>query len=318
MSLTPEQVRERLKGLGGSDIGAVVGVNPYKSAHDVYNEKLGLVEPFAGNEFTDFGNRLESVILDWYAENTDHSIITPEPGAAPRVHPEHEWMRGLPDGIIECSSGPIGIIEAKTAHWRTADQWGEKGTDQVPSSYFVQCAWYMAIIDVAFCDLVVLLDREFRTYRIQRDREIEAMLIEQGRKFWHEHVCAGIPPEIDGSEGCAARLAAFRAVDGEIESTPEIEERAAKLWRITNEIKKLEADKSLVKNQIADMLGADGKKVKGSFGSAYWTNPKPQNKTNWEAVAKAAGATPDLIDAHTSQVTRKPSFQARFKKGYEG
>jgi len=182
----------------------------------------------------------------------------------------------------------------------------------------VQCAWYMSIMSVAFCDLVVLLDREFRTYRLNRDSDLERRLIELGQAFWFEHIIAGVPPAVDGSEGCTARLATFRATEGEIESTPEIEERAAELYRVTQQIKLLEEDKALLKNQIAELLGEDGKKVKGDFGSAYWTNPKPQNKTDWEAVAIEAGATPEMIDEHTSQVTRKPSFQARFKKGYEG
>lgn len=37
-----EWLRERQKGIGGSDIGAILGLNKYKTAFEVYLEKQNL------------------------------------------------------------------------------------------------------------------------------------------------------------------------------------------------------------------------------------------------------------------------------------
>ncbi|MDY0364217.1 MAG: YqaJ viral recombinase family protein, partial [Bacilli bacterium] len=39
-------IEERRRGLGGSDIGAILGLSPWKSAFQVYQEKRGEVESF--------------------------------------------------------------------------------------------------------------------------------------------------------------------------------------------------------------------------------------------------------------------------------
>jgi putative phage-type endonuclease len=312
MSLTEQQKADRMLGLGGSDIGAVVGLNPYSSAHSIYNEKRGLVEPFAGNAATDWGNLMEPVLLDWYSEHHLDGELHRNHGM---VHAENDWMRGNLDGLVFKDGRPHKVIEAKTAHWRLADQWGDEGSDQVPDSYLVQCAWYMAIADVNLCDLVVAIDREIKVFHITRDLDLERKLIAKGKDFWENHVLPGIPPAIDGSDGCTERLALHKADEGEVEATDEMTARAIELYFVSQQIKKLEGEKSVLKNQLADLLGDQGKKIKSpQWGSAYWTAPKPKPSTNWEAAAKEVGIPDEVLAKHTREVSRKPSFQARFKK----
>ena len=55
--LTQEQQARRLSGLGASEVPAVLGLDPYRSPLDVYLEKTGVLPPFEGNNFTEWGNR---------------------------------------------------------------------------------------------------------------------------------------------------------------------------------------------------------------------------------------------------------------------
>jgi len=313
MSLTDEQLAERTKGLGGTDIAAILGLNDYRGPHDVYNDKRGLVEPFAGNKFTEFGNRMEPVIFQWYVEKRGDRWATANDQQF--IHPEHKWMRGIPDGIIyDKNDKPQGIVEIKTANWRQADKWGPEGTDVIPEAYLIQVAWYMAILDVDYTDVVVLLDREFQTYRINRSIPLENELIAAGKAFWEDHVLAGVPPELDGSEDCYEGLQHGAANEGEIESTDEIDQIAKDYRLVKERLAKWEKTEKFMRNKLADKIGDNAKKVRGDWGSATWVHVKGSVKTNWEAVAAELKPDDEVLARHTRTTNRKPYFKATFKK----
>ena len=194
MSLTPEQLRERQTGIGGSDASAVLGVNPYCAPIDVYLDKLGLALPWDGNEATHWGNLLEPVIAAEYSTRTGL-----ETARADRVlrHPQHRWMLGNPDRVIV---GAAKGVEIKTVGVRSLHRWGD-GPEDCPEEYIVQCAWYMAVCGCEEWDLVALLaGQRLAIYTIRRDLELEALMIDAAKRFWFGHVVACIPPEPDGSE----------------------------------------------------------------------------------------------------------------------
>ena len=78
LSFDEIRLEERRKTLGASEIPAVAGVNPHRSALDVYLEKKGLSAPFAGNAFTEWGLRLEEPIAQKYAEVVGLELIGSE------------------------------------------------------------------------------------------------------------------------------------------------------------------------------------------------------------------------------------------------
>ena len=57
---------ERLTGLGGSDIGAILGLNPWRTPYQVFLEKTGQAEPFTGNLQTRFGSYAEEFVAREY------------------------------------------------------------------------------------------------------------------------------------------------------------------------------------------------------------------------------------------------------------
>jgi predicted phage-related endonuclease len=75
-------------------------------------------------------------------------------------------------------------------------QWGEQGTDQVPESYLIQCAYYASICDVPKVDIAVLIGgQDFRIYTYNRDKNLEEKLIKIACNFWHNHIEKRIPPK---------------------------------------------------------------------------------------------------------------------------
>jgi predicted phage-related endonuclease len=94
MSFDEQRLEDRRKTLGASEIPAVAGVNPHRSALDVYLEKKGLAEPFAGNAFTEWGLRMEEPIAQKYAEVIGLPVVTSDTIVA------RGWMSATPDRLV--------------------------------------------------------------------------------------------------------------------------------------------------------------------------------------------------------------------------
>lgn len=222
-----QQLEARRRGLGGTDIVAIVGESPYRKPIDVWLDKMGQAEPFEGNERTEWGTRLEPLVADHYAAETGLHLYEPPT----LCHPDRPWQLGTPDRLAFESPPSLGTefslalasdnrapistsyfvngpgrcergLEIKThGHW-AGDGYGEEGTDDIPDDKRIQIAWYQAL-DLTTTDefdLATLVDSHiYRVYRVARDLELEAYLLEEAERFW-QLVKNETPPEADGSE----------------------------------------------------------------------------------------------------------------------
>ena len=198
---------ERCHFIGGSDIGAILGLNPYKTPVDVWMEKTGKAREQSSNLAMRFGTFAEAFVASEYALTTGLAIWEPRSAF---IHPELAFCRAHLDRLVYRESvtepkveGPIRILECKTASPFRQEQWGESGTNQVPFSYLCQCVWYMAITDLPKTDLAVLFgNSNFRIYTIDRELELEKIILEKAQIFWNEHVIKDIPPQTSSEEDC--------------------------------------------------------------------------------------------------------------------
>ena len=191
-------VELRAQGIGGSDVAAIVGLDPRRDAFAVYADKLGLVERSEPNARMKWGKRLERVIVDAYSEETGRSTIWID---ETRRNPAREWQVYTPDAM--CTAMLRGI-DAKNVSFDQAAKWGEIGSDLVPDSIALQCQWYCSSADIPVWDVAALFGgNDLRIYTVNRDPEIEAALLEEAENFWKNHGLARVPPPI-GSSATAA------------------------------------------------------------------------------------------------------------------
>lgn len=212
--ITVEQRELRKKYIGSSDAPAILGVDPHRSAYDVWLEKTGQADGFEGNADTDRGNLLEPVLLAW-AENKlsaallrDQFIVHEDgvlaancDGIQPKIH-----VGPLPPPLTE----PF-VVEAKTG--TNADEWGEPGSDEVPDRVLIQThhQMYVAGPDYRVAWVPVLLPVfgrfDFRLYKVERNDELADVVAQRGVMFWREHVEPRIPPN-----GCLPSLEVLKRV----------------------------------------------------------------------------------------------------------
>ena len=313
MTLTAEQLEMRKTKLTASDWAAVMGLNKYRNAIDVFLEKTGKSEPFEGNEYTHFGNKLEPVILAEYAERMGVTV-TP---SGTIVHPEHDWIAATPDGIVDGNGDGKWGVEAKNRGAYNASAWGESGSDEVPDDVAVQCHIGMEVTGLKRWDVCSLIGgNQLSIYTLEYDKELAENLVEVGRVFWHENVLAGVCPDLDGSESSTNYLASKWAKHGEVIVPAELE--IALVAEQLREVRALIAEyaeseeqyKNLIKDFIGEAAGMslpDGKKI-------TWKFPTAGKKTNWEAVARMlADSVPEgyfneTVKAHTKDTNPSRRF----------
>jgi len=185
-----EWLRERKNYLGGSDLGAIAGLNPYRTALDVYLDKTSDDIRCETSPAMRWGTLLEDTIAKEYAEVTGQTIEI-EPNTI--YHPS---MKFLGANIDRWVGDKEYVLECKTAGFTRGKEWGEEGTDQIPESYLVQVAYYAAICAVPKVDIAVLIGgQDFRIYTYERTKELEDKLIKIACNFWHNHIEKMIPPK---------------------------------------------------------------------------------------------------------------------------
>lgn len=211
-------LKERMRGIGGSDAPAILGLSARKTPLEVYLDKRGELPAEPDNDAMRMGRLLEPVVRQEYAERTGRVVSQPK---AMLTHPKYGFVVGHPDGIIQ---GEARGYEGKTARFDFG--WGEPGTDQIPQDYVIQVQHYMLLTDLPVFDVGVLIGgQDFRIYEVSADRELQEMILDAEAAFW-PRVQRGEPPEPDFHKPHALRAvqALYRGTSGEILAATEHQE----------------------------------------------------------------------------------------------
>lgn len=189
-----EWLRLRRTGIGGSDAGAICGVNPYSSAMKVFRDKTGEGTEEPDNEAIRTGHDLEDYVARRFTEATGLKVRKSNYMYRSKEHP---FMIADVDRLVV---GQDAGLECKTASAYSADRW-EDGN--VPLHYIMQCYHYMAVTGKRTWYLAALiLGKEFTYRRLEWDDELIHGLTGAEEAFWNNHVAAGIMPPPDGSRAC--------------------------------------------------------------------------------------------------------------------
>jgi len=265
---------DRSKYIGGSDIGAILGLSRFRSPLEVWMEKTGKETKKADSLPLRFGSFAEDFVAREYSRATGFELIHDE---SIYIHPEHAFMSAHIDRfVLEVgSSSPARILECKTANPFSSGEWGEIGSDEVPMSYLCQCIWYMAITAIDKTDLAVLFgNSDFRIYEITRDQALEELVIAKATTFWNEHVLKDIPPPAQNEADCQTLFSKGDPAKS-IEAGQETLELTKRLHALNSEIDVREEEISSIKQTImqsmedAETLTFAGKVL------ATWKAPKP-------------------------------------------
>lgn len=189
-----EQTTElRRTGLGGSDMAAILGLDPYRSPLHVFLEKTGRVAP-ANLDAVDivwFGKEAEDLVAKFYTRRTGHEVAR-VPGTM-RID-GHPHIMAHPDRyLVKLPRG----LEIKTTDWRLHERWGDEGSDEIPEYYLPQVHCYMLVAGWEAMEVACLMGRDLLLYRVERSERWDRLIIETADEFWKQHVMLDRMPSLD-------------------------------------------------------------------------------------------------------------------------
>jgi len=266
---------DRSKYIGGSDIGAILGLSRFRSPLEVWMEKTGKETKKVDSLPLRFGSYAEEFVASEYSRATGFELLHDD---SIYLHPQHSFMSAHIDRFIlgdEEGLPPTRILECKTANPFSSSDWGEVGSDQVPMSYLCQCIWYMAITAIDKTDLAVLFgNSDFRIYEIARDQGLEELVIAKATTFWNEHVLKDIPPPVQSEADCQILFSKGNPSKS-IEAKEETLELAKRLQLLNREIDVREEEISSIKQSIMSQMGEAELLTYQGKTLATWKAPKP-------------------------------------------
>lgn len=238
----------RKKGIGGSDAGAVCGLNPYRTAMQVYQDKTTDTVEKSDNEAMRQGRELEEYVARRFTEETGKKVRRSN---FMYVHEQHSFMLADIDRWI---IGENAGLECKTASPYMTGHWKE---DAIPPHYVLQCHHYMAVCNADAWYLAVLIyGKEFRYYRIERDEQVLSDLIRLEEDFWKGHVEQRCLPEPDGSRLSDEVLAEyFKEAGREHIRLTGFDEELKRRQQLQGLIDKMETEKKTIDQKIKKFLG---------------------------------------------------------------
>lgn len=185
-------LRLRKTGIGGSDAGAICGVNPYSSSLNVYLDKLSDQIEDTDNESMRQGRDLEEYVARRFMEETGLKVRRSN-----KMYRSNEYPFMLAD-VDRLIVGQNAGLECKTANAFQADQWKN---GEIPAHYLIQCLHYMAVTGrKEWYIAVVILGWEFKYQKITWDNRAIQKMIEVEKTFWNQNIVSRKMPEPDGSD----------------------------------------------------------------------------------------------------------------------
>ncbi len=260
-----EWLRYRKLGIGGSDAGAICGLNPYVSPMHVYLDKTGDESEEKENEAMKQGRELEEYVAKRFCEETGLKVRRAN---VIYTHEKYPFMLANVDRMIV---GEDAGLECKTASPFNRAKWRD---GEIPPHYLLQCHHYMAVTGAkAWYLAVVIYSTEFKYMKIERDEEIIQYLIAIESEFWNQHVLAGKLPEPDGSEAADIVINRYfrKAMEEEQVELQGFDEKIKRRMEINELQKKLDNENRMIEQEIKLYMGNAEAAISDSF-KVLWKN----------------------------------------------
>lgn len=298
MTMTPEDRAKRK--IGGSMIAKILKKSKWGTPLDAYLELTG-ERPSVDKtgEDIDRGNFLEPALREWASKKT--GLHFRQTGV--EVLKEWDWATVSPDGVsidaqmagiqageVRVIERPDVLLEIKAPRRDAALEWGDEGSDEVPTDALLQTHWGMMVTQAGSGIVASLLGGELRIYRVKRDLVLEAKMLAAAKSFVTGHVLPRVPPppEYGDDHNVLFRHPRQKAPNRPWDSLTEQERYVVgtylEKYHFTKEAERsLEGWEPVVKEVIGDAGGIDA-----PLDAAEWQKLGGLKRVDW---ADRAGST---------------------------
>lgn len=195
---SPEWLKARTRGIGASEIAAVVGLSPWESPFSMWHRKKGNIKDDANpdNPLFYWGHALEPLVADKFAERHPEYDVK---NIGTHHHADRPWqIANLDRQLVGAPGFGPTLLEIKTT--RYADGWGSPTEEEIPMHVRCQVMQQMDVFGYDHAWVAVLIaGSDYREYPIEYYAPDAQMLREAGAAFW-QSVQDDDEPPIDTSK----------------------------------------------------------------------------------------------------------------------
>jgi putative phage-type endonuclease len=317
VSLSPADLRK----IGGSDVAAILGRDPHKSAVDVWRRIVDGVEPEVDPEKAKLfrrGNLLEPVIrqMAWQ----DFGLALAGPG---RWDCEVPYLRASLDDrhMLDPEDEAFDVVEFKSVSPDAAHQWGQEGTDQVPTNYLLQVQFYLWVTGATKARVIPLIGvDDLRQYFVTANIDLHNLIAEATEEFWHKNVLEKVAPPPDGSDSYSEYLRQrYPTRTGVlIEADDALTQLCADHREARDQADAWDERRKVLAQQIAVRLdgndGAEGYLPTGEKWRVTNRISKGRPSIDWESISLELNLPPDFKEKF-SRRTPSPVFTNKVLAG---
>jgi len=170
---TQEWLDLRKNHIGASDAPIILGQSPWKTAFQLWEEKLGLRELPQMNEAMMRGHELEPIARQAY---NDYTGLCAEPEVV--FHPDRKWMMASLDGL---SLDRSVVVEIKCPGYKDHDL---AASGKIPEKYYAQLQHQLATIGLNLLHYFSYRDGEFHLIEVERDDKFIKSMLTKEEAFW--------------------------------------------------------------------------------------------------------------------------------------
>jgi putative phage-type endonuclease len=281
---------DRTTYLGSSDAAPAIGVSPWKSALDVYFEKLG--EPTnLDNLPIRYGTFNQPFVAKEWELQTGNTVHSCEKHF---VHPDHPFIQCHVDYLSDLEDQQA-IIEVKTSgrYW-----------DDLPLYYQAQVQQQLACSGLQLAYVPVLFaGRDFKVFEVQANQEVQERMMEKMCVLW-VHIQERTPPHPVTPDD-VKKLWPYDKGET-VEATQEVHQYLAELVKTKQEVKKLQDRQAVLEGSVKVVM-KDAAVLVNENGTplASWKSSKPSTRFNSK---KFVSDNPELAEVYTDEVNGSRRF----------
>jgi len=241
----------RSKGLGGSDMAAIMELNPWKTPYMVWLEKTGRSKGTDETEKMTIGKEIEDFVASQYTRITGRKTRRVNKFKTSDLYP---FIGGSVDRIFQDEEHGLGILEMKNV---SSESFRNTFAGGVPDYYFIQVQTYMFVFKAQIADLFVFVGGErFECFRIARNEEVIKAICASAKKFWEFNIQEDFPPAPVNKDDLKLRYPATQTDPVYAKTANEdVYDWVQQLAKIKREIKQREEEKEKYELLIMQEMG---------------------------------------------------------------
>lgn len=236
--------KHRNKFIGGSDVAAILGLNRYKTSYEVWEEKKHNIKTFEGNQATEWGKKLEPVIIAHFEQVNNVKVFD---NNARYISKEYDFLGCHPDGICTINNENV-LIEVKTVSTDAFKFWG----NELPLEYYCQVQHNLNVLGLTKAKFIYLVldSRYYGEIEISYDKEYAESVQKFLVKWWNEYIIGDNTP--------IKTVTDYEKENPEVKMVEADDETAKKhteLIELKAKIKELEAQKEAIEDVLKLKIG---------------------------------------------------------------